>query len=538
MKKPVYANRKHLLTVVASMLLVVVGLGVTVLVGGCRPEPGQEPREPTEAAQQLTVAITTDVETWYLDKFPEGDARFVWAQVYETLVRLTPDLQLTEGLATSWAPSDGGKAWTFKLREGVRFHDGTSFNATAVVFSYGKQSYAARTILRPLERVEVVDDYTVRFILSRPMPLPHYLTHIGWPVMSPSSVDNAGEFIGPVGTGPFKFHSQTTDQKIVLVRNDQYWGPPPELRKVVFQIIPEASARVIGLEAGELDMILKVPESEVARLADHPDITVHRTLSTFTDLLQFNCEQPPFSDIRLRRAVAAAIDTQQLGQEILEGVGQPAYGRPFSPVMSYYCPDLDLIEHSPQQARQLIAEAGWRDRDGDGIVEKDGVALTAHLLVNPVANVGSGARFVLMAEAIQGQLSEVGIDVQIRVLERGAFLQAEAQGQFEMLLRTGFYVWGAYPRHFFLHFSGNEYSHYSTPEYDRLITQADATVDPEAQRELYWRLQRETIARLPAFYLVHQEKVVATSKCVAGYQISAEAPWLNLRGIHVQPQQH
>ncbi len=510
-------------------------IALAIAISGCRQRGSQTKAGPPEqVGQRLTVAITTDVETWYLDKFPEGDARFVWAQVYETLVRLTPDLQLTDGLATSWAPSDGGKAWTFKLREGVRFHDGTPFNATAVAFSYGKQSYAARTILRPLEWVEVVDDYTVRFILSRPMPLPYYLTHIGWPVMSPSSVDDDGEFISPVGTGPFKFQSQAADQKIVLVRNDEYWGIQPQLQEVIFRIIPEASARIIGLEAGDLDMTVKVPESEVARLTAEAGIAVHRALSTFTDFLQFNCEQPPFSDIRLRRAVAAAIDTQQLAEQMLEGIGQPAYGRPFSPIMSYNCPDLDLIQHSPQQARRLIAEAGWQDRDGDGRMEKHDAALTVRLLVNPAANVGSGSRFVLMAEAIQGQLKDVGIDVQIRVLERGAFLQAEAQGEFEMLLRTGFYVWGAYPRHFFLHSSGNEYSHYSNPEYDHLITQADATVEPEAQRKLYWRLQRETLARLPAFYLVHEEKVVATRECVAGYQISAEAPWLNLAGIHIR----
>jgi len=98
-----------------------------------------------------------------------------------------------------------------------------------------------------------------------------------------------------------------------------------------------------------------------------------------------------------------------------------------------------------------------------------------------------------MAEAIQSQLTQVGIDVAIKVLERGAFLDAEAQGEFEMLLRTGYYVWGDYPRHFFIHFSSNEYSHYSDAGYDRLIRQADATVAPEAQRELYWRLQEETL---------------------------------------------
>ncbi len=483
--------------------------------------------------QELTIGISTDVESWYLDRFPDGDARFVWAQVYETLVRLTPDLELIPGLAISWEAAEGGKTWVFRLREGVKFHDGTPFNAAAVVFSYQKNSYAGQTVLRALERVEAVDDYTVQFILKRPMPLPYYLTHIGWPIMSPSCIDEAGKFSGPVGTGPFEFDRQRADQEVILIRNDDYWGGPSRLEQVSFKIVPDAGARVIALESGELDMIIKVPESDVARLVKTPNITVHRRLSTFTDFLQFNCERPPFDDIRLRQAVAAAIDTEQLTAEILEGVGQPARGRPFAPIMAYSNPDLDLIEYDRAAAREQLAEAGWQDRDGDGIVEKAGTPLTARLLLNPGANVASGARFPLMAEAIQAQLRSVGIDVQIQLLERGAFLDAEARGEFEMLLRTGHYVWGAYPRHFFLHFSQNEYSHYTDPDYDRLIVQADATTEPQAQRTLYYRLQEETLARLPAFYMVHQEKIVATGRRVAGYRISAEAPWLNLQGISI-----
>jgi len=505
-------------------------LAIVITLLGC----GKNLAEKRQVAQELAVAITTDVDNWYLAQFPEGDARFVWSQVYETLVRLDPDLETMPGLATSWEYADEGRTWTFHLRKDVRFHDGSPLNAEAVVFSYSPQSYAANTILRPLERIEAVDEYTVRFVLSRPVPLPHYLTHIGWPVMAPSCVDTAGEFIKPVGTGPFRFQSQEKDQQVTLVRNEDYWGPCPQVARITFQVIPDAAARVIALEAGDVDLIVKVTEAEVARLETKAGIAVYRKMSTFTDFIQFNCQKAPFSDLKLRQAVAAAVDTESLAATVFEGTGQPAHGRPYSPIMLYADPDLILPTYDPAQARTLLAEAGWRDTAGDGILEKGGEPLRPTLIVTTNPNVAAGGRFVPVAEAIQGQLQQLGMDLKIQLLESGAFLKTEREGNFDMLLRTGFYVWGNYPRHFFIHHSNNLYSHIRDAELDKLITQADSIVDPQDQAELYHRLQQMTVDLLPAFYLVHQEKIVAARATVGGYEISAEAPWLNLRSVYIK----
>ena len=351
--------------------------------------------------------------------------------------------------------------------------------------------------------------------------------------MAPSCVDEEGQFTQPIGSGPFRFASQTKDQEVVLVRHQSYWGQPPQLQRVVFKIIPDATARVMALEAGDVDMIVKVPEPQVPRLERSADVVIHRKLSTFTDFIQFNTQRPPFSDLRLRQAVACAVDTQQLTATVLENVGRPAQGHPYSPIMLYYCRDLKLPGYDPGQGRVLLAKAGWHDTEGDGIVEKGGQALEPTLIVTTNPNVGAGSRFVAMAEAIQGQLREVGIGVKIQILESGAFLSAEREGNFDMLLRTGFFVWGSYPRHFLIHHSDNLYSHIQNTQLDKLITQADVTVDSQKQRRLYHKLQQMTVDLLPAFYLVHQEKVVATRAAVHGYNISAEAPWLNLRGVTV-----
>ena len=515
---------------VAGHVVLWASIAVLLLpLAGCgRGEPEPAPQSP------LRVGISTDVEHWSFREFPGGDARFVWSQVYETLVRLTRDLKIVPGLATSWASSADGKTWEFRLREGVKFHDDTPLTAEAVVFSYNRDSYSRRTVLRAVERIEADGPYTVRFSLKRPMPLPHYLTHVAWPIMSPSGMDEQGRIVRPIGTGPFHFKSQKEDQEIVLTRNEHYWGGAPRLEQVVFKVVPAAAARVIALEGGELDMSVKVAEADVKRLESHEGITVHRALSTFTDFIQFNCRKEPLSDVRLRRAVAHAIDTGELVGTILEGVGKPARGRPFCPNMLHADPDLELYEPDPAKARELLAQAGWKDADGDGIAEKGGHVLRVILLVTQNENVGAGGRFAMMAEAIQAALKAVGMDVRIQQFEGGAFLRAERKGEFDMLLRTGFYVWGAYPRHFFLHHSDNIYSHLHNPELDDLITKADAAVDITAQRDLYHQLQRKTLQLMPAFYLVHQEKVVATGPRVRGYEISSEAPWLNLRGVHLR----
>ena len=506
-------------------LLVCIVAGVAIAVAGCISPPEEVSKH------ELVVGISTDVDNWYLDKFPGGDARFVWSQVYETLVRLDTDLNIQPGLAESWETPDDGKTWIFHLRKGIKFHDGTPFNSTAVVFSYSDKYFARRVSIGTVDHVEALDEYSVKFVSKRPTPVPLYITHVAWPIMSPSCVDEKGEFVKPIGTGPFKFEKQIKDQEVVLVRNDDYWEEKPTLEKVIFKVIPEASTRVMALETKEVDMIIKVPEFEVSRLEKESNIEVYRKLTTFTDFLQFNCEKEPFNDTKVRKAVAYAIDTEKLVNTVLEGVGKPAKGRAFSPVMLYSKPDLKLYEYDPEKTKELLLEAGWEDTDGNGIVDRDGKPFRVTLLVERGA---WAPRWIPTAEAIQGELRKVGIDIEIQVLESGAVTKLEREGNFDMMLRSGYFVWGPYPRHFFVHHSKSPYGHYKNEEYDRLVDLADSTVDTKEQEKLYHELQEMVVEEVPAFYLVHEEKIVAANSYVKGYIITAEDPWLNLDGVYME----
>ena len=479
--------------------------------------------------QTLMVGISTDVNTWSYTDFPNGDGRFVWSQVYETLVRLDTDLNIVPGLATSWESPDNGTTWTFHLQEGVLFHDESEFTADAVIFSYSTDSYVkAWGLLQPVVDIVAEDDHTVTFTLARQMALPMYLTHVAWPVMSPNCEDSEGNFLMPIGTGPYMFQSQTDGQEIVLVKNDDYWGEEPTLKSVVFKVIPDASTRMMALEAGDIDMALKVPESDVTRMEGLNDIDIHRTVSTFTDFLQFNCEKAPFTDTLVRKAVANAIDTELIVDSILDGIGEPAYGEPLSSCMLYVNPDLEGYEQDLDEANALLDEAGWVDSDDDGVRDKNGTELQVTLLVPRDA---WAPRHDPMAQAIQGMLADVGIDVELLFLETSAVTQLENEGDFDILFRTGYFVWGPYPRHFLMHASYGFFSHYSNSTYDQLVGMADGTSNETLQCDCYYGLQEMIIEEVPAFYVTHEEKIIATRSYVSGYKITSEDPWLNLSGI-------
>lgn len=501
------------------------------LLAGCGKQADAQPDETqadnaADVEQVLKVGIGTDINTWDITAFPEGDGRFVWSQIYETLVRLDTELNMVAGLAESWESEEDGKVWIFNLRQDVKFHDGTPFNADAVVFSYGDSSYVAKTKTLQLESVEAIDDYTVKFTCTKAIPLPTYLTHIAWPIVSPSCVDSAGEFTQPIGTGPFKFVSYSKGEEVVLKKNDDYWGDAAKLDQVVFKIIPDATSRMLAIRSGDIDMCLKVPESDVSALEEE-GITVNRKLSTFTDFLQFNCAKAPFDDVNVRKAVANAIDTEGIVDNILNNIGVAAKGRPFSPAMMYSSEDLSLYSQDQEKAKSLLAESGWKDDDNDGILEKDGEKLTVSLLVGQFWS----ARELKIVQACQAQLEEVGFDVEIKQLESAALSDLENSGDFDMIMRTGYFVWGPYPHHVKIHFSKNFASHYNNPSYDELVIKGESVNDEVEKQQIYEDLEKMILDDLPAFYIVHEEKIVATRDNVQGYEISAEDPWLELKGV-------
>ncbi|MBN1109240.1 MAG: hypothetical protein JXA45_00620 [Methanomassiliicoccales archaeon] len=493
-----------------------------------------------EEDNELRIAISSDVNSWYLTAFPDGDARYVWAQVFETLIRLDTNLDMVPGLAESWYSPDNGLTWIFNLTQGVEFHDGSDFNASAVIFSYSDLLSAKQWgILSKINSTVALSDHTVQFNMKSAMALPYYLTHVAWPILSPNAANADGSWNGQViGTGPFKLEEHVTDQEIRLVRNEGYWGEAPVLERVTFKVVKDATTRVMALKAGDVDMILKPSESDVDDLDDTDGIGVQTKLTTFTDFLQFNTKgdahnltTSPFQDLNVRKAVAYAIDTEALVEDLLYGYGEAARGRPYSPCMMFSDPGLPLYSADLDTSNWYMEQSGWEKED-DGYYYKNGTRFQATLMLSNED--AWGPRFNIMADAIQAMLGEAGMDIELVKVPTTTCNAKEASGDFSMIMRTGYFVWGAYPRHFLVHFQFNVYSHYANASYNALVTASDATNDLEVMEEKYLALQQAVIDGLPAFYLVHEYKIVAYRDWVKGYHMTAEDPWLNLNGVSVE----
>jgi peptide/nickel transport system substrate-binding protein len=480
------------------------------MIAGCPPPQAEVP-------QELTIAVPRDLG---------GHRDFgVWrAHIFETLVGVAPGvMKPVPMLATHWEIAEDGLTWTFYLREGVKFHDGTPFTAEAVKFSLErilKRSVPARGIFK-IASMEIVDNYTIRITNTEPWAaFPAHLAHgLGY-IISPTSVDEKGNITKPIGTGPFKFHEHIPEERVVVVRNENHWRGAPKLEKITFAVIPDHSTRIMALEAGEVDVIKFVPEIEVARLEAHPKITVLTTPSVRTHFLVFNNEVDPFDNILVRQAVDYAIDKEALVEHVLDGIGVPARGS-ISPVIRWSIHnELPEPRFNPEKARTLLAEAGWKDTDGNGILDKDGKPFSITLLLT-----GFRPQWPPMAEVIQAQLREVGIEAKLKVLEWGAYIRAVGTpgnrpsdihmffGSAGTLAADADYIF------YLAHHTDSKFFQAKHINEDEMIEKGLSTMDDNKRFMIYRDLQKAVLKSELGVYLFHEEEIIALRDHVRDFHI-------------------
>ena len=331
-------------------------------------------------------------------------------------------------LATEWTVSDDGLTYTFKLREGVKFHDGTPFNADAVVFNVRRVSdpdfeyYNSRGAGIPSVRyynmtsVEKIDDMTVAFHLSAPNAF--FVSQLaegatpGLPLIaSPTAIEKYGndDVVNyPVGTGPFTVAEQVKGQYVTLAKNPDYWNQPyPYVDTLIFRQIPDPSTRVNALLAGEVDMIISVPPDDVAYLEDEGFNVAMGPLPHIW-YLYLNVKDGPFADVRVRQAVAHAIDKKGMAEDLLQGTAEPSFAMVSRSSPSFDTSWTEPYPYDPEKAKALLAEAGYPD--GFSTIYEESTS-------------GSGQMMpVQMAEWIQRDLRNIGIDAQLQTYEWNTYL--------------------------------------------------------------------------------------------------------------------
>lgn len=426
-------------------------------------------------AQRTDLVLGMVLEPPHLDPTAGAAAAIdevVYANVFEGLTRIGPDGRVQNGLAENWIISDDGLTYTFELHDGVTFHDGTTLDAGDVVFSLDRaraedSTNAQKALFDAIESVEQMDELTVQVTLSKPAG--DFLYNMGWGdavIVAPESAETNKE--NPVGTGPFKFSAWQKGSAVTLERNEDYWGEPAALERVEIRFIPDPAAATASLLAGDVHAFpnLPAPESMPQFDAD-PRFTVAIGSTEGETILSTNNGQPPFDDLRVRQAIAHAIDRQAIIDGAMFGLGTPI-GTHFAPHHPAYVELVEVYPYDPERARELLAEAGH----GDGI--------SATIKLPPPSYARRGG------EIIAAQLREVGIDLEIIPVEWAQWLeQVFTNKDYDLTI-----VSHTEPNDIGIYARPDYYFQYDNDAFDAVIEELSVTANEDSRYELFRQAQQ------------------------------------------------
>ncbi|MEQ8967925.1 MAG: ABC transporter substrate-binding protein [Azospirillaceae bacterium] len=457
-----------------------------------------------QAAAKDTLVIGMPLEPPHLDPTAGAAAAIdevVYANLFESLTRIDETGAVNPGLAESWDVSEDGLVYTFHLREGVTYHDGTAFAADDVKFALDRaraeeSTNAQKGYFAAIDTVTVVDDRTVEVRLSRPDGL--FLFNMGSgdaAIVAPESA--ATNTTEPVGTGPYRFADRVEGDRIALVRDPDYTGPDDVyFERVIFRFVPDPAAQVAGLLAGDIDVVANIgaPESLARFEADDRFALMIGTTEGET-VMSANWRREPFDDPRVRQAIMHAVDRQAIVDGAMFGYGTPI-GSHFAPHNPAYVDLTDLYPHDPERARALLAEAGLAD------------GFEAEMLLPPPSYARRGG------EIIQAQLAEVGIEVELVPVEWAQWLEQAFQAydyDLTIVSHTEPLDIGIYARG-----PDDYYFGYDSEAFDAVIAELDATTDPGARDALYEQAQTTLGEDLAAIFLFQLAKTGVRSANVEG----------------------
>lgn len=460
--------------------------------------------------------------------------------VYDTLVWQDLDGKFVPGLAESWGVSDDGLVYTFYLRKGVKFHDGTPFNAQAVKFNLDRitdpqtKSQKAVFMLGPYDHAEVVDDYTVKVYLKEPFaPFLDSLSQVYLGMASPAAIEKWGldYQMHQVGTGPFMFKEYVPKDHLTLVRNPDYnWAPtifshqgPAYLEEIEFRFFVEPATRALALEAGEAQVMGEVPPQDAQRLSQDPNFQLIPVTLPGTPLMLFlNTTRPPTDDLRVRQALIYATDREAIVAAIFKNLSPVAHGPLTAVTIGYNEKVAQLYDYNPELAKDLLEKAGWVDADGDGVREKDGQPLRVE------AYLMSWGFMPEVAQLLQAQFKAVGVEMQSQMVAYPAALEAAREGKHNLI---PFSLSSSDPdilRTFFHSEGGFNWAKVQDPRLDELLEEGARTLDPGKRKALYAEAQQIIMAEALIIPIRDYVNLNAASARVKGlrYDLRGWFPWL------------
>lgn len=436
--------------------------------------------------------------------------------VYNGLVKYDAQLNLVGDLAESWEISDDCKTIIFHLRKGVKWHDGVEFTSEDVEFGYRtiideKTPTAYASSFDEVKEVKAIDPYTLKITYKKPFApgLSTWGTLVVLPkhLLEGKDITKSELARSPIGTGPYVFKEWVPGQKIVLEANKNYFEKgKPYIQRYIYRIIPDQSTMFLELRAGNLDFAGLTP-LQFKRQTDTPyfktNFKKYNYLSMAYTYLGYNLKNKFFSDKMVRQAFSYAINKKEIVEGVLLGLGKEATG-PYKPDTWIYNPDVKQYNYNPERARELLKDAGFKDTNGDGILEKDGKTFEFTVITNQ----GNEQR-IKTAELIQRNLSDIGVKMNIRVLEWTAFLDTIDRRDFEAVILgwsldpdpDQYDIWHSSktgPKEF-------NFVSYNNPEVDKLLVNGRNTCSKEERKKYYFKLQEILAEDQPYTFLYFPE---------------------------------
>lgn len=453
----------------------------------------------------------------------DGESFKVTKNIFETIVEFGRDnTDVVPALAADYSVSDDGLTYTFNLQEGVTFHDGEPFNADTIVFNFERWAsgsedkfYYYKSMFggfgddegHVIESVIATDEMTVEIQLKRPQaPFLKNLAMSPFGIGSPKAIEelsDEGFNENPVGTGPFKFVEWKRNDRIVIEKNEDYWREGlPKLNQVIYRSIPENSARLNALMSGEIELADGVNPSDAAQIEGDDNLQLFERPSMNVGYLGLTSTREPFDDAKVRQAMNHAIDRQSIIDAFFEGRAEVAKN-PMPPVIAGYNDDIKGYEYSPEKAMELLEEAGL----GDGFE----MELWAMPVPRPYMPDGQK-----VAEVIQSNLSDVGIDAEIVTYEWATYLDKARLGEADAFLLGWTGDNGDADNFLYVlldqdNIGSNNYSYYESQELHDLLIEAQSQVDEDVRNELYKEAQEIIHEDAPWVPLAHSTPLMAGS---------------------------
>jgi peptide/nickel transport system substrate-binding protein len=488
-----------------------------------------------------------------LDPINEADTESskVCRQIFDTLLDFAPEsTDVIPSLATEIPkPEKGGLQYTLNLRDGVKFHDGTEFNADTVIFNFerwrfsdnpyhkGGGSQTTNFSYYPamfngfdddsvIEKVEALDEYTVRFTLKEPQgPFLKNLAMSSFAMASPKAIkENVGDFWQePVGTGPFKFVSWNKGSEIKLEKNDDWWGTDlpvseggggPYVDQVVFRSIPDNTSRTAALTGGQLNAADGLPPDDVPTVKQAGGLKIDYRPPLTIGYLAMNNEKEPFGNPKVRQAINMAIDMPKIVEAFFGDTGQVATTY-MPPTVPFFDPDIEHYPFDPEKAKQMLQDAG---------VENLEPTLWYMPIPRPYIPDGKG-----IAEAMQQDLKEVGINAKLVTYEWGTYLQKTGSGEHDMCL-LGWTADNGDPDNFLKILLASKsateenalnIAYYKNPEVDKILDQAQTTIDKNERQRLYFQAQQMLVDAAPWVPIAYVKPPVGLQDQVQGFKPGA-----------------